>query len=75
VSRAHARQRAREALAAATARRGPGYANLAESIRTGFANVWVECALDALEPLVLLSGDDGEAYPEEDRRTEAAHRG
>lgn len=58
-----AREQAREALARQIDRKGSAWANTANSVRSGYENIWIIAALDALEPLVLLSadGDDEEA--------------
>lgn len=54
-----ARQKAREALAAALIKRSPANANIARNIVDGsFENFWVGPALDALERLVLVSDDE-----------------
>lgn len=58
MSRPSRRDRARVIYAGALLARGRQWANLAESIRSGFENQWVTPALDAIERLVLLSGDD-----------------
>lgn len=58
-----ARALAREALADAIADQGSAWANTAESVRAGFTNVWIKPALDAIEGLVLRSGDADEDEP------------
>lgn len=60
-----ARIEARKAYALAIERTGPAWANTAASVRAGYSNVWIEAAIDALEPLVILSGDED---PPEDQR-------
>jgi hypothetical protein len=52
-----ARELAREAFARQLDRKGSAWANTAWSVRTGYENIWITTALDALEPLVLLSAD------------------
>lgn len=52
-----ARELAREAFARQLDRKGSAWANTANSVRSGYENLWITTALDALEPLVLLSAD------------------
>lgn len=54
------RQRAREAIAAELDQIGPAYRNTANSVRSGFENMWLTPSLDALERL-LADVDDDEA--------------
>lgn len=54
------RRAAREALADAVERQGPGWRNTADSIRSGsYGNVWTIAALDALERTARQPLDDG----------------
>lgn len=55
-----ARDRARLAYANALRAQGPAWANTAGLILTGFENLWITPALDAMEALVLLLPDDSD---------------
>lgn len=55
-----ARERAREIYARQFDALGDGWKNTAGLIRTGFENLWIKPALDAMEALVLLCPDEGE---------------
>lgn len=52
------RDRAREAFAAQVERIGPGYRNVADSIRSGWENIWIKAGIDALAGMIRSGGDD-----------------
>jgi hypothetical protein len=51
-----ARDVARELLAAQFDLLGPAWKNTAQLVRTGFENVWLRPALDAIEAIVRITG-------------------
>ena len=55
-----ARRRARELYARQFDTLGPAWANTAALIRSGWENLWITPAIDAMEALVLLCQDGGE---------------
>lgn len=57
MRRSRARYRARNLYADQLAMLGPAWSNLAQLVRSGWENMWVRSAIDAMEALVLLAGD------------------
>lgn len=68
MSRPTKRDRARNVYADALLSRGREWRNAAESVRAGFENVWITSALDAVERLLLLCGDDADEGSTESAR-------
>jgi hypothetical protein len=56
------RQRARELFAERIAAQGPAWRNAADSVLSGYSNVWIDAAIAAIEPLVrqLRAEEDGD---------------
>lgn len=52
--------RARAAYAAKIEALGPPYRNAAESIRSGWSNVWIDAAIKALSDVLRLVPEDDE---------------
>lgn len=57
---------ARELYATKVAARGPAWRNAAESIRSGFSNVWIEAGIAAIESLLRRLGEDGHGRAADD---------
>lgn len=57
-----ARTKARELIATQIELGGPAWRNTANLVRSGFENLWLAPALDALEAFIVLTGhvDDDE---------------
>lgn len=60
------REQAREEFAQSIEAQGPSWANTADSIRAGYANVWITAGIAALERVLRLVPD--EADPDEGSR-------
>jgi hypothetical protein len=55
-----ARRRARDLYARSLEARGPAWSNAARLVLTGWENCWIAPAIDALQSLVLLCGDEAD---------------